>query len=168
MLTLHGELWDGHLPGDRGFADGYSRPRMDGLPLPPLLQTLLDSGRWPRTASEALRQNSAPRASQERVRALAPEEDGLYLAPPPFATVRSLMARQPFWSDPEADPRGIDPDLALVLGDFGLGSDAPILLDYRLDARQPRVLRLRWSWSEGNRWIVAAPDFAGFAAALGL
>ncbi|MFZ6178609.1 hypothetical protein [Nannocystis pusilla] len=42
------------------------------------------------------------------------------------------------------------------------------MLDYRPGAPGPRVLRLQWSRSEGNRWIVAAPDFAAFAAALGL
>ncbi|WAS96886.1 hypothetical protein [Nannocystis punicea] len=138
------------------------------LPLPPLLVLLIDQGRWPRTREEALGQHRRPWVELTRIHALAPEEDGLYLARPPFVTVRAEMARNPFWGDPLSDPGGIDPDLALVLGDFGLGSDAPILLDYRLDLAQPQVLRLLWSRSEGNRWVVAAPDFAGFAAALGL
>ena len=61
---------------------------------------------------------------------------------------------------PLAEPEGIGPDLARIVGDFGPGSDAPIVLDYRFDAVQPQVLRLRWSRSEGNRWIVAAPVLA--------
>ncbi|MFY0540874.1 hypothetical protein [Nannocystis pusilla] len=79
------------------------------------------------------------------------------------------MVKNPsFWREPMADLDGIDPDLASILGDFGLGSDAPIVLDYRSGPARPRVLRLRWSGREGNRWIVAAPDVAAFAAALGL
>ncbi|MDC0716282.1 hypothetical protein [Nannocystis bainbridge] len=139
------------------------------LPPPPLLQVLLDAGRWPRTREEVLSQQRAPWAKLARIQALAPEEDGLCLARPPFTTVRAAMSKYPsFWRDPMADPDGIDPDLALIVGDFGPGSDAPIVLDYRFDAVQPQVLRLRWSRSEGNRWIVAAPVFAAFVAALGL
>ncbi|WP_434417594.1 hypothetical protein [Nannocystis pusilla] len=139
------------------------------LPLPPLLSLLLERGVWPRTREEARGQDQRPRVDLGRIQALAPEEDGLYLAPPPFTTVRAEMVKNPsFWREPMADPDGIDPELALILGDFGLGSDAPIVLDYRSGPAQPRVLRLRWSRREGNRWIVAAPDFAAFAAALGL
>lgn len=49
-----------------------------------------------------------------------------------------------------------------------MGSDAPIVLDYRLDAVNPRVLRLLWTIGAGNRWVVMVPDFATFFAALGL
>lgn len=42
-----------------------------------------------------------------------------------------------------------------------LGVGAPSVLDYRPGAPGPRGLR-------GDRWIVAAPGFAAFAAALGL
>ena len=68
-----------------------------------------------------------------------------------------------------ADPAGIDFDLALDIGDFGLGSDAPILLDYCEDAARPRVLRLEWSHDgSDNRWVVMASDFASIVEALGL
>jgi hypothetical protein len=68
-----------------------------------------------------------------------------------------------------AAPEGIDFDLALDIGDFGLGSDAPILLDYRVDAENPRVIRLRWSpGGEDNRWVVMASTFDSFVEALGL
>ena len=57
----------------------------------------------------------------------------------------------------------------LDIGDFGLGSDAPILLDYRGDVANPRVIRLRWAGGgKGNEWVVMAPDFSSFVAALGL
>lgn len=140
-----------------------------GFVLPPLLRTLVEAGRWPRTQEEALKQNTSPRVSGDRIRALAPEESLIFLEPPPFSTVRQLGAAHPFWRGPMADPNGIDPDRTIVLGDFGLGSDAPIALDYRHDAANPRVIRLRWVGPDTpNRWVVMAPDFASFAAALGL
>lgn len=67
-----------------------------------------------------------------------------------------------------SDPGGIDVDQTIVLGDFGLGSDAPIVLDYRLDTANLCVLRLRWSIGAANCWVVMAPDFVTFVAALGL
>lgn len=46
--------------------------------------------------------------------------------------------RPPLWriilERPMSDPGGIGVDQTIVLGDFGLGSDTPIVLDYRLDA----------------------------------
>ena len=75
----------------------------------------------------------------------------------------------PFWRSDMAAPHGIDFDLALDIGDFGLGSDAPILLDYREDAAEPRVIRLRWVGSgKCNEWVVMAPTFGNFVEALGL
>ena len=136
--------------------------------VPPLLEALLAAGRWPRTADEALAQNLTPLAAPERVRAMAPEESWLYLLPPPFLTVRDKSRHNLLWAWPESDPGGIDFDLALDIGDFGLGSDAPILLDYRESATNPRVIRLRCKPGEPNRWVAMAPDFGRFVELLGL
>ena len=82
-------------------------------------------------------QDLKPLATQERVESMAPGENTIYLMPPPFLTVRELSVKQEFWHWPIADPGGIDFDLALLIGDFGVGSDAPILLDYRGSAANP-------------------------------
>lgn len=141
---------------------------MISLALPPLLNELIAAGRWPRTPAEALRQNLAPLVSVARIQELAPEESDLYLKAPPFMTVRAVLADGSFWNDRTADLGHIDVDRTILIGDFGLGSDAPIVLDYRLDVVSPRVLRLRRpSWDQGH-WVIMAPDFATFVAALGL
>ena len=55
------------------------------------------------------------------------------------------------------------------LKDFGLGADSPILLDYRADPADPRVIHLEWAdRDESNDWVVMAPDFASFVDMLGL
>ncbi len=141
---------------------------MISLALPPLLNELIAAGRWPRTPAEARRQNLAPLVSVARIQALAPEESGLYLENPPFMTVRAVLADGSFWNEHTADLGHIDVDRTIIIGDFGMGSDAPIVLDYRLDAANPCVLRLKWSSGAENRWVVMAPDFATFVAALGL
>ncbi len=145
-----------------------SATEMQMLAVPNLLEELIAAGRWPRDSSEAMAQNLKSRVAPERVRALAPEEDWLYLMPPPFQTVRERSKNNPYWRSPVADPEGIDFDLALDIGDFGIGSDAPILLDYREDASNPRVIRLRWRNGEPNRWVVMAHSFQHFVEELGL
>jgi hypothetical protein len=56
-----------------------------------------------------------------------------------------------------------------MIGDFGLGSDSAIALDYR--EAEPSVIYLRWSFVEGRKrtdWVRCAATFADFVAALGL
>lgn len=67
-----------------------------------------------------------------------------------------------------AAPPEVDFDPALDIGDFGRGSDAPILLDYREDPEAPRVIRPRRSPDEGaNHRAVMAPTFELFVRELG-
>jgi len=62
-----------------------------------------------------------------------------------------------------------DPERALLIGDFGLGSDSPIILDYARNPSRPPVLRLRWGpQGQGNEWVQGACDFEEFAEVLGL
>ena len=105
----------------------------------------------------------------ERVRRLAPEESTIYLLAPPFHTVGERAASNPFWTGPLVAPTELDCDLALDIGDFGLGSDAPILLDYRESPEAPRVIRLRRSsLGRENHWVEMAADFVTFVRLLGL
>jgi hypothetical protein len=147
----------------------YSPSQPTVLTIPRLLKSMIESGRWPRTKAEANAQHLKPLVAPEAVRKLAADESTLFLFPPPFPTVRARCQENPFWVSSMADPDGIDFDMALDIGDFGLGSDAPILLDYREDAANPRVIRLRWSnGGTENRWVLMAPDFSSFVEALGL
>ena len=41
--------------------------------------------------------------------------------------------------------------MCLVIGDFGLGSDTPLVLDYSLDEKTPVVKRLVWAKPK-NYW----------------
>jgi hypothetical protein len=73
-----------------------------------------------------------------------------------------------FWSEFGALDE-ISPEESLVIADFGMGSDSPILLDYRFNSASPRVLRLRWSdQGRNNHWVLCASDFDTFADMLGL
>jgi hypothetical protein len=62
----------------------------------------------------------------------------------------------------------INPRLALIIGDFGLGSDAPIILNFAANCEDPPVFRLRWGSGGNTEWIQGATNFDEFAKLLGL
>jgi hypothetical protein len=144
----------------------------DGLPIPEELIALLQTGRWPGTAQEANGQNLRPGLIRpERVRTIADDESLVFLYPPPFSTVESLRrSGERFWDEAYAAPQEISFAHSVPIGDFGLGSDAPIMLDYRADPSSPAVIRLRWSPNgrQANRWVPVADSFARFAELLDL
>jgi hypothetical protein len=151
------------------------------LTLPKRLLSMIDSGVWPRTPTEAMHQNIRSLVSKERVQVFAPDQDRIYLVSPPFSTVATRMTHNDkFWSKFGALEQ-IAPDLSIFIGDFGLGSDSPILLDYRSQP-SPAVLRLKWNHILGeimasgrprvlgqtNLWLRCADTFDAFADMLGL
>src|ERR1700722_11548052 len=138
------------------------------IALPQLLTQLIAEGRWPGTGANVVEQEFSPLVSKGRVSLLAPEEGVICLHPPPFRTVRELAIDEPFWCEPWSDPSAIDFDLAIAIGDFGIGSDAPILLDYRGNVDHPRVVRLEWFARPDNKWVPMADDFPTFVNVLGL
>ena len=143
------------------------------FPIPALLDQLLSSGKWPTDAQKAMAQNLRPLASPDRVRLFAPEEDLIYLNAPPFRTIAdemraaSAIVVNEFWKRFGALNQ-IVPEKALILGDFGLGSDAPIILDYARHACDPPVLRLRYAGDGSTDWVQGARNFEEFATMLGL
>lgn len=142
------------------------------FPVPKEIVQLMDDGFWPRSEEAALGQNLKSLVSREIVQSFAPEEEKLYLSAPPFRSMRTEI-------DIEGQFRGahkqgwikrgaldtIDLDRTILIGDFGLGSDAPIALDYRCSETEPSVIRLRYA-KEGNQWVEVAPTVAQFIALL--
>lgn len=129
------------------------------------MTALIESGFWPRNKTEANRQNLHCLVAEASIRLFAPEEEKIYFYPPPFLTVGQHRAKTSFWSDPHAAIHEIKPDLTLMIGDFGIGSDAALLLDYSQTAANPRVIRLKWA-QEGNHWVEVAATFDQFATML--
>jgi hypothetical protein len=66
-------------------------------------------------------------------------------------------------------PGDIEGSLTVLIGDIGMGFDAPFALDYRTSSLNPRVIHYRWN--ENNeliRWLEIAPDFQSFVHILNL
>ena len=137
------------------------------LPLPKRLLKLIEAGRWPRTQEEELHQNLRPLVSRERIQSFAPKEDRFYFFTPPFRTISQRLNSKEgaFWLQWGALGE-IAPDLALDIGDFGLGADSAIVLDYRHE--NPPVIRLLWRKPEPNVWVRCANNFDECADLLGL
>lgn len=131
------------------------------LEIPKELLTLVESGIWPKDEKESMRQNSALLITQENLKKVAPDEDYIYFYPPPFEIVDSLIKEnKEFWIEYGAI-HSIEPEKCLMIGDFGLGSDAAIILDYSKDLGRPVVKRQVWS-NSGNYWDTMAPSFKEF------
>lgn len=145
---------------------------------------MLHDGRWPRTESEAHEKGwSDSRVSKDLVRAIVPWESNLYFQPPPFQTVAQYQQHErgdkrwrncPFWTGSFSAPSELEPQKALVIGDFGHGSDSPIVLDYRSGVTSPLVLALQIKWIGttppmfDNHWIQISPSFHNLVQRLGL
>jgi hypothetical protein len=114
---------------------------------------------------------TARASSSRRPRGPQPGEHDIYLYAPPFQTVAQRVADgDSFWTREVAAPDQIDFDLTVAVADFGHGSDAPVVLDYRRSRDHPAVPRLRYSRSPGSRtsWVVMAESFDEFSSQLRL
>jgi hypothetical protein len=130
--------------------------RIGGLLLPSVLLKAIEDGRWePRTARRAYLSVFGEEPDDPRCYGLAE------------------MARQnkrfQQWTQDDLVRYlyvgklglGIDPALAVIIGD--LGTDSPVTLDYRLDRDNPRVLYLK-----DDGWYEVAADFATLERLLGI
>ena len=136
------------------------------LNIPNALKTLLENGFWPQNSTEAVRQNLKCLVEKRLIHRIASDEEDIYFLPPPFYTVKEVMVSEStFWAHPQSAVHEIDPELTLLIGDFGLGSDALLALDYRHSSLEPKVIRLQWSRS-GNHWVEVAQNFDAFVTML--
>ena len=97
------------------------------IELPTSLIDLIKSERWPRVTLDRKAEIDVL-----RIRRLFPNTHEIYLHAPPFlTTARRVREGELFWTWAFAAPKELDPERAVVIGDFGPGSDVPIILDYQ-------------------------------------
>jgi len=168
--------------------------KTDGLQLPARLVSLVEARIWPRTARDTLCQHDQPRVSKDRVHSISAHDDQIWLFSydalcslareiegyEAYYRRESLPARVSFWRT-RGDLEKINPELAISIGDFGLGSDSPIVLEYRTSLAEPAVLRLAWAGDSiehtpaghvqhrsRTSWTVCAATFDEFVERTGL
>lgn len=135
------------------------------------LTRLIEAGVWPSSNSPSMTaQEFDPLMPADRVQRFAQEESLICLHSPPFTTIAQYQAAggaDDFWERFGALDQ-IVPEKALIIGDFGLGSDSPIILDFARNPSDPPVLRLRWGPDRRNEWVQGARNFDELAEMLGL
>jgi hypothetical protein len=136
---------------------------VDALKIPVELVRLIDAGVWPGDDSAANMQNLKPLFTETAVKAFAPEEFGIFLYAPPFHTIQQEIDNSCGLTDEQYALADIDPSLTVPIGEFGVGSDTAIALDFRTTQQYPSVIRLVWNFPEQpNRWRLVAPSFVEF------
>ena len=89
---------------------------------------------------------------------------------PPFHTIQDEVADgNDFWTTGLSNAGEIDYRKALIIADFGPGSDSPIILYYR--AQAPVVIYLKWIIIDGivqHSWVQTHASFDAFATDVGL
>ena len=130
---------------------------------------VLANSRWPAYETDSAVRNQvinaqsrAPLVDPALLRVAAPNEVGIVLIPPPYQPVlvevewyRARAAQHlggyDYWKEHGALGE-IDPAEAILIADFGHGSDTAAIMDFRYDPAP--ILRLHWSGRDGehNHW----------------
>jgi hypothetical protein len=144
--------------------------------VPPLVSELLRQGRWPISRNYAGR----PAVARNPFEAIMPGETEIWLSTPPFHTVDSDNLE---WFEQFREPGQIDFAKAVIIGDFGPGSDAPIVIDFSSEPAQIKALQItaypnplagRAPWPKGanfcleGHWVTLASSFEEFVETLNL
>jgi len=133
----------------------------DELPYPSLLGDLIAESTW--TGMKDLGKVAARRVS--------PDDDQLVLMIPPFHTIAIEIARgNSWWRDGLTNVGEIVYENALIIADFGPGSDSPVILYYE-QMGEPVVMYLKWSVADGkvsHSWCQSHRSFDDFARDGGL
>lgn len=139
-----------------------------GLPLPPRLIALIRAGKWTRTGAPA---GAMVDLGEESARRISEQDDKLILMPPPFHTIADEIAGgNDWWESGLSNVGEIDYSKAVIVADFGIGSDSPIILYYGTST-EPSVMYLKWTGNGSeiqHSWVQTHPSFDKFAEAVRL
>lgn len=138
--------------------------------LPTALRNLIDSGVWPSGENAMTQQESNPIVSKDIIKSISADDDKLVLASPPFYTLDLEVAESTFFREiMEQEGPSIDLSKAVVIGDFGIGSDAPIvlLLDGEVDLGVYYLKYESNTRTASCSWVKVFESFDQFATKIG-
>ncbi len=141
------------------------------LELPQIILDLIKAGRWKMPSDDALLRS----LFQDFGNPCEFSGPTLYLTPRMQSETSnwinlskqvSVLRGTP---DPQKSPGDIEPSKTVLIGDIGVGWDAPFALDYRSCGVNPSVVHYVWSDDrQRNRWIQVAPTIKSFVGTLEL
>ena len=138
------------------------------LSIPNSLEELIESGVWPSSSQE---KGPHLRIAKEDVKKISPEDNFIEFMRFPFHTIQDeIDGGNEFWVKHLSNVGEIEYDKALIIADFGLGSDSPIILYYG-NSLSPTVMYLKWS-GKGKKiahsWVQTHSTFERFALDIGV
>lgn len=147
---------------------------VDGLSLPDKLEQLISSGVWPQNENQELDQHGNPIVAKQSLSSFISSERTIYLYRPPFMTLKErIEAGDEVESFKFEDGSNIDPELLVVLGDFGTGSDTYFGIYYKSKTdSNPVVVKEAWDETQSPTayigWVRVSDSFFEFSKSLGL
>jgi len=154
------------MPGRRYHGRVRARkPLVNPARKPPArLTSLIDTGFWPLDDADCRIQNSFPTMYGRVPSGWAFEDEDLYLYRPPFRSVARHASSGVGWRElPRATRKNLR--ATLVIGDFGLGSDSLIFIDFNTS---PSSVKRLTTWGQELRLCDLAKTFDAFADQLAL
>jgi hypothetical protein len=136
---------------------------INGHVIPALLERLIEEKKWSTAGSPPID------LGVEAALRISPRELQLVLMPPPFHTIADEVREgNNFWNQ-LTNVGEIDYSRAVIIADFGLGSDSPIILYYGHDP-EPDVMYLEWPYQSDGRheWVLSYDSFDELAIDLDL
>jgi len=135
---------------------------VDDLKIPDEIIKLIDIGWWP-SKENASKQYEKCLIDKENVKLIDKESDEIIFQHPPFYRLdREVDFNPRFWLSKQASLKEINPFKAVDIADFGMGSDSPILLDYRENENNPSVMFLNYTNGLESHWVKCADNFQHF------
>ena len=142
---------------------------VQNLKLPVRLGKLTESGTWPTGISHS--QELKPILGKEAASKLSADDDYIVLKAPPFHTIADEVRKgSDFWTHGVTNADEIDYEKAVIIADFGIGSDSAIILYYRI-LNSPSIMYLRWIGNGKDvrhQWIETHASFDDFVEDIGL
>ena len=145
------------------------------MKIPNIIQKLIENEFWP-NKNNVDQQNIKQLVDFNLIKQIIPEEDNLYFYSPPFVTINRLLKRgDAFFLMPEVKDslEQIDVNKTVLIGDFGIGSETELALNYSDSENYPSVIRLKWFYDYDNhlrwaKWVRVSDSFDEFARLAGL
>ena len=138
------------------------------LKVPPLFETLVESGRWSHPGDEILRREIPLLTDPVVFRSGLPKST--VAGELAGFTARDWETFKMYRDTQPARPLPwLNADRAVFIAvNKTPGDDVAIALDYRMDATAPRVVASHWRDDKSHEWFEVAESFEAFARSLGL
>ena len=145
------------------------RPTVNGLPLPDLLVSLIQNGRWVHPGDDQLRETipffGEPVDFLQSVESMQGESSGFLADDPAMSTVFHEVRGSKTIGPVELPWLDVELAVFIAVNRFP-GDDIGIALDYRTESNDPRVVANDWGANRGCIWREAAPSFSTFVQSL--